>query len=761
MSQRIGDIPTHNAAPSGASKVELENPTGPNSEYTTLAEIFAQNDAPGIAVRGMFAAVSDGGTNRVMTSLSGSTWTARAASAANSWASVCWSPRLGLFAAVASSGTSRVMTSPDGVVWTARTAAEANSWKSICWSPELRLFVAVSTDGTHRVMTSPDGITWTVQTAATANAWCSICWAPALSLFVAVSSGGTNRVMTSPDGFTWTARTEAETNDWRSVCWSPELNLFVAVAFTGTNRVMTSPDGTTWTAQAASANGTTQWISVCWSPELTLFVAVANFGSTRVMTSPDGTTWTSRTASELSDWNYVCWSPELGVLVAVAAAGTNLVMTSSDGSTWVSRSASEATTWRCVCWRPGFVAGPAVGSSDTQVIFNDGGVAAGATVLTWNKTALRLSLTGTVTNSVVNLAAFQIAQTITNNAANMALIGVRTSTLNGSGSGACGLDLANYTFAPSASVAIVRSINSNPNIAPPTGVTITDAVGTQLAMSFIDVLGAVTNSTYLRFISPGILGALKPTNNHAIRIQNQGSSGITASYAIRIDAQSGSASNYAFTSLGTRHGFGTETPDATAIVDVVSTTQGARPAPSMTTTQRDAITSPATGLQIYNTTSGRLNFYDGAVWRDFGAGIGFRADLNGSNQTGFVSLAVTKITFTHEVFDTGGYYDAANAKWIPPAGLVQLQVKFQSQATTNSPGSLAQAIVFKNGVELCRNRFTASVANDTVEPTCFVIDQCNGSDYYEAYARIEDTSGTAAVLGPVTRSFFCGSFLGR
>ena len=34
----------------------------------------------------------------------------------------------------------------------------------------------------------------------------------------------------------------------------------------------------------------------------------------------------------------------------------------------------------------------------------------------------------------------------------------------------------------------------------------------------------------------------------------------------------------------------------------------------MTTTQRDAITSPATGLVIYNTTANALNFYSGSAW---------------------------------------------------------------------------------------------------------------------------------------------------
>jgi len=41
-------------------------------------------------------------------------------------------------------------------------------------------------------------------------------------------------------------------------------------------------------------------------------------------------------------------------------------------------------------------------------------------------------------------------------------------------------------------------------------------------------------------------------------------------------------------------------PDASAMLDVKSTTQGFLP-PRMTTTQRDAISSAATGLIIYNT----------------------------------------------------------------------------------------------------------------------------------------------------------------
>jgi hypothetical protein len=55
---------------------------------------------------------------------------------------------------------------------------------------------------------------------------------------------------------------------------------------------------------------------------------------------------------------------------------------------------------------------------------------------------------------------------------------------------------------------------------------------------------------------------------------------------------------------------------ASAQLDVVSTTKGFLP-PRMTTTQRDAISSPATGLEIFNTTLGKHQGWDGSAWQSF------------------------------------------------------------------------------------------------------------------------------------------------
>jgi hypothetical protein len=60
-------------------------------------------------------------------------------------------------------------------------------------------------------------------------------------------------------------------------------------------------------------------------------------------------------------------------------------------------------------------------------------------------------------------------------------------------------------------------------------------------------------------------------------------------------------------------GVGTSSPNASAIVHLASTTQGFRP-PALTTAQRDAIATPLEGLMLYNSTTKKLNFYNGAAW---------------------------------------------------------------------------------------------------------------------------------------------------
>lgn len=60
-------------------------------------------------------------------------------------------------------------------------------------------------------------------------------------------------------------------------------------------------------------------------------------------------------------------------------------------------------------------------------------------------------------------------------------------------------------------------------------------------------------------------------------------------------------------------GIGTTTPAASAQLDVTSTSRGFLP-PRMTTTNRDAIASPAAGLVIYNITTNSLEIRTSTAW---------------------------------------------------------------------------------------------------------------------------------------------------
>ena len=60
-------------------------------------------------------------------------------------------------------------------------------------------------------------------------------------------------------------------------------------------------------------------------------------------------------------------------------------------------------------------------------------------------------------------------------------------------------------------------------------------------------------------------------------------------------------------------GIGTNTPDASAQLDISSTTKGLLP-PRMTTAQRDLITTPAAGLVLFNSTTNSIQLYSGSEW---------------------------------------------------------------------------------------------------------------------------------------------------
>lgn len=93
-------------------------------------------------------------------------------------------------------------------------------------------------------------------------------------------------------------------------------------------------------------------------------------------------------------------------------------------------------------------------------------------------------------------------------------------------------------------------------------------------------------------------------------------SGTATDQTMNFEIGSGSSTRVtAMTLVGNGNvGIGVTAPAASAILDITSTTKGVL-FPRMTTTQINAITSPANGLTVYNTTVLALCFYDGTGWK--------------------------------------------------------------------------------------------------------------------------------------------------
>jgi len=169
----------------------------------------------------------------------------------------------------------------------------------------------------------------------------------------------------------------------------------------------------------------------------------------------------------------------------------------------------------------------------------------------------------------------------------------------------------------------------------------------------------------------------------------------------------------------------------------------------LTVTGSTASTSTSTGAAI---VTGGLGV-GGSVFANKFSGANqpcFSAHKNGSDQTGIADQTYTKLTFATEAFDIGSFYDAANSKWTPPAGLVQIIGRAYLSVVTNGICGIA---VYKNGVLSKTALYNTDSTADGVEIS--IIDRANGSDYYELYVYGTAVT-TATVSGAATSSFFMG-----
>lgn len=125
-----------------------------------------------------------------------------------------------------------------------------------------------------------------------------------------------------------------------------------------------------------------------------------------------------------------------------------------------------------------------------------------------------------------------------------------------------------------------------------------------------------------------------------------------------------------------------------------------------------------------------------------------------ADQTGIVTGTATKLTFPTEIFDFGGYYDAAQSRFTPPAGRYRLSAG-AGWSTGIVDGRQVTVEVWKNGVvyRVFGTQVSGATDNALVSGDCLA--EANGTDYFEVYGTGLGVNNKT-VIGTTSVTYFEG-----
>jgi hypothetical protein len=167
--------------------------------------------------------------------------------------------------------------------------------------------------------------------------------------------------------------------------------------------------------------------------------------------------------------------------------------------------------------------------------------------------------------------------------------------------------------------------------------------------------------------------------------------------------------------------------------------------------------SGSTAISEISIGSG-LTLATGVLSSSAGAAVAFSANKNGVNQN-IASASDVKITATTELFDVGGYYDAANSRFTPlVAGQYTFTLNVTMTSTNMSANQVFNAMIWKNGaVAASQTTYSGNASGQLISVPITATLEANGStDYFEAYVNMTSGTGTMAADGTATKTWFEG-----
>jgi len=135
--------------------------------------------------------------------------------------------------------------------------------------------------------------------------------------------------------------------------------------------------------------------------------------------------------------------------------------------------------------------------------------------------------------------------------------------------------------------------------------------------------------------------------------------------------------------------------------------------------------------------------------------VAFSVRKNGTNQS-IPNATSTKVTFSTEEFDIGGYFDTTNSRFTPPAGYYNFNANITLMAGADT--YIIVLALYKNGVSYKSGVYSRSSGTGSIGAGLNCLAAANGTDYFELY--IYQDNGTQNISGTDSISYFMGHRIG-